>query len=100
MREKIKTYLGFARRAGKLTLGVAAVGTLKRDVFLLIADESASPNTKKEIERLRKKFGCPFVETSRLEELADKAEVKLVAVREEHLAAAAAAEFAKSSSEE
>lgn len=100
MSDPIKTYLGFAKRAGKLTLGVNAVGAERGKVYLLIADVSASPNTKKEIERIRKKLGCPFAETADLETLTDKAEVKLAAVREEHLAAAIVAELAKRRSEE
>ncbi|MDE5547725.1 MAG: hypothetical protein K2J30_01830 [Clostridia bacterium] len=83
---KLASYLGLARRAGKLTLGVNAVAACKGDVFLLVADEAASDNTKKEIEKLKRRLGCPIVWTERLEALTGKAECKLTAVRERNLA--------------
>ncbi|MDE7296029.1 MAG: hypothetical protein K2N84_02060 [Clostridia bacterium] len=83
---KLASYLGLARRAGKLTLGVNAVAACKGDVFVLVADEAASDNTKKEIEKLKRRHGCPVVWTERLETLTGKAECKLTAVREKNLA--------------
>ena len=83
---KLASYLGLARRAGKLTLGVNAVAACKGDVFVLVADEAASDNTKKEIEKLKRRHGCPVVWTQRLETLTGKAECKLTAVREKNLA--------------
>ena len=88
----IKTYLGFARRAGKLTLGVNAVSTLKGGVYLLVADDSASENTKKEIEKLVKKLSVPIVWTIGLDTLVGKEFCKLAAVCEPHLAEAILAE--------
>ena len=85
---KLQTYLGFARRAGKLTLGVNALSTLKGGVYLLVADTSASENTKKEIEKLAKRFSVPVVWTEDLETLTGKECCKLAALREEHLAIA------------
>lgn len=83
---KLASYLGLARRAGKLTLGVNAVAACKGDVFVLVADEAASDNTKKQIEKLKRRFSCPVVWTERLESLTGKAECKLTAVRERNLA--------------
>lgn len=88
MSQKIKTYLGFARRAGKLALGVNAVKAAKGGVYLLVADRAAYPNTKKEILSLQKRFSCPLAEVENLEELTGKPLCKLAAVREEHLARA------------
>lgn len=85
---KLKTYLGFARRAGKLTLGVNAASTLKGGVYLLVADISASENTKKDIEKLAKRFSVPVLWTEDLETLAGKEFCKIAALREEHLAEA------------
>lgn len=85
---KIRTYLGFARRAGKLALGVNAAKCVRGRVYLLVADSSASPNTKKEIESLKKRFSCPLLEVDNLEELTSKPLCKLAAMREEHLAQA------------
>lgn len=87
---KLASYLGLARRAGKLTLGVNAVAACKDDVYVLVADKAASDNTKKEIGKLGKRFGCSVVWTENLETLTGKAECKLTAVREKNLAAAIA----------
>lgn len=87
-RSKTASYLGFARRAGKLTLGVQAAETLKRGVYLLVADESVASNNRKVIEKLKERFSCPLIYVSGLEEMTGKANCKLAAVREEHLAAA------------
>lgn len=88
MRSKIETYLGFARRAGKLTLGVQAAGTVRRDAYLLVADESVAANNRKEIEKLQKKFGCPLVYVRNLEDMTGKANCKLALVRDKSLAEA------------
>ena len=85
---KIASYLGFARRAGKLALGVNGIGTLRGGVYLLVADPAASENTKKEIEKLAKKFACPVVWLPDLEEYTGKECCKLAAVRDMNLAAA------------
>lgn len=87
-RSKTASYLGFARRAGKLTLGVQAAASVKRDAFLLVADETVAKNNRKEIGKLQKRFGCPLVFVSGLEEMTGKAACKLAVVRDENLAAA------------
>lgn len=84
---KVASYLGLARRAGKLTLGVQAAASAK-DVFLLVADETVAENNRKEIGKLGKRFSCPIVYIAGLEDITGKANCKLAAVREEHLAAA------------
>ncbi len=84
---KIAAYLGFARRAGKITFGVQAAATVKRDVFLLVADDSVAPGSRKEIEKLQKRFSCPLLFLPDLEGLTGKSS-KLAAVRDEHLAKA------------
>jgi ribosomal protein L7Ae-like RNA K-turn-binding protein len=89
---KTAAYLGFARRAGKLTLGVNAVSMLRGGVYLLIADSSASENTKKEIEKLTRKLSAPLVWTERLDLLTGKEFCKLAALRERNLAEAILAE--------
>lgn len=86
--DKMKAYLGFALRARKLVLGVNAVKVTRGRVDLLIADKGASPNTKKEIESLKKRFSCPLVWVEDLEDLTGKAHCKLAAMKEEHLAKA------------
>lgn len=87
-RSKTASYLGFARRAGKLTLGVQAAATLKRGVYLLAADEDVAKNSRKEIEKLQKRLGCPLVYVGELGEMCGKAGCKLAAVRDEQFAGA------------
>lgn len=88
MASKMGTYLGFCKRAGKLTLGVNAAMAARGRVYLLVADRSASQNTQKEIQKLAARFACPVVWTEGLAELVHKEACKVAAVREEHLAAA------------
>ena len=84
-RSKIESYLGFARRAGKLTLGVHAASTL-RHADLLVADESVAPNNRKEIEKLHEKLACRLIYVQNLETIVNKAQCKLAAVRDKNLA--------------
>ncbi len=86
-RSKTASYLGFARRAGKLTLGVQAAASVKK-VYLLVADRSVGANNRKEIEKLQKKFGCPLLFLEDVGEMAGRAGCKLAAVRDEGLALA------------
>lgn len=92
---KIKTYLGFALRARKLVLGVNAAKAIRGNVYLLVADRTASPNARKEIESLKKRFSCPLIEVDDLEGITGKECCKLAAVREENLARAALAAAGK-----
>lgn len=87
-RSKTASYLGFARRAGKLTLGVNAAATLKRGVYLLVADESVAKNSRKEIEKCQTRFGCPLIFIDGLGTIVGKESCKLAAVRDEELAKA------------
>lgn len=87
-RSKTASYLGFARRAGKLTLGVNAAATLKKGVYLLVADETVAKNSRKEIEKLRTKFSCPLIYIADLGMLVGKEGCKLAVVRDAELAKA------------
>ena len=88
MQNKLGTYLNFCKRAGKLTLGVNAAKAARGRAYLLVADAAASDNTKKEIEKLSKKFACPVIWVNDLASLVHKEACKLALVAEEHLAAA------------
>lgn len=88
LESKISAYLGFARRAGKLTLGVQAAESLRGGVYLLVADEGVAPNNRKAIEGIQRRLSCPLIFTEHLEELTGKPFCKLAAVRDEHLARA------------
>ena len=95
---KAASYLGFARRAGKLTLGVNAVETI-RSCHLLVADESISPGSRKKIEKLREKLGCPLVYCDGLGDMVGRPGCKLAAMRDENLAKATEAAIGKESEE-
>lgn len=86
VRSKTETYLGFCLRAGKITLGVNAVSTVKKGVYLLLADETVAKNSKKEILKLKEIFHCPLLLTARLETLVKKENCKLAAIRDRSLA--------------
>lgn len=88
MQSKLGTYLNFCKRAGKLTLGVNAAKAARGRAYLLVADAAASDNTKKEIEKLSKKFACPVIWVNDLASFVHKEACKLALVAEEHLAAA------------
>lgn len=87
-KSKTETYLGFAKRAGRLTLGVNAVACVKRDVYLLVADKGVAKNSWKEILKFKRKFGCPLVMAEGLEALVGKEHCVLAAVRDKSLAEA------------
>lgn len=87
MQSKAASYLGLARRAGKLTLGINALETVKQ-CFLIVADPAASENSKKQIQKQQKRLMCPLVFLEGLGEAAGKPGCMAAAVREEHLAAA------------
>lgn len=86
--EKIEAYLGFARRAGKLTLGVNAIATLKRGVHLLLLDESTAQNSRKEMIKYGARFACPLLQARDLGALVKKQGCKAAAVRDISLAKA------------
>ncbi len=87
MRSKTESYLGFCKRAGKLTLGINGTAAQKK-VCLLVADEGASENSKKEIQKLKARFSCPLIFVEDLGGMVGKEGCRLAAVRDKGLAAA------------
>ncbi len=87
-RQKIESYLGFCKRAGKLTLGVNAVGTLKKGVYLLLIDAGTAHNSRKEMIGYKVKFSCPLYEAENLGAHVGKDGCKAAAVRDKSLAKA------------
>ena len=87
---KIYTYVGFARRAGKFKAGLNAIKTVKKGVELLLLCHSASPNAIKEAEKLSERFFCPLyvAKTFTIEDMMDKENCKLVAILDAELAKA------------
>ena len=85
---KIESYIGFALRAGKVTLGVNAIQTVKRGVYCLLLDMSTAKNSRKEIEKTRVRFACPLVEVENLGALVNKEGCKAAAIKDISLAGA------------
>ena len=89
-KSKIETYLGFCVRARKIAFGADGIETLKKGVFLIVCDQSISPNTFKTIEKAREKFSCPLLITplGTLGALLHKPAVKAAAIKDKNLALA------------
>ena len=86
---KAQTFIGFAIRARKCKIGTNAVATLKK-ANLVIVCHTAADNTKKEADKLAKKFKCPIIETVgvRLEEITHKENAKVMAIADRELSLA------------
>ncbi len=87
--DKAQTFIGFAMRTGRFKIGVNAAQTLKK-AYLVIVCSSASENTKKESEKLAKRFCSPLLETVgvTLERLTHRENAKVMAVSDRALAKA------------
>ena len=89
-KSKIGTYLGFCIRARKIAFGVDDAEKQRKGVFLLIADETLSPNSFKTILKTKERLLCPLVISSsgKLAECTNRPAVKAVAIKDENLASA------------
>lgn len=85
---KIESYLGFALRAGKLTLGLNAAEMVKKGVYCLLLDEGAAKNSQKEARKLRVRFDCPLIIVKDLSALVKREGCKVAAVKDSSLAGA------------
>lgn len=86
---KAQTYIGFAMRTGKFRIGTNAAATLKK-AELVIVCKSASDNTKKEADKLARKFHCPILETKEitLDEFTHRENAKVMAIADKSLSLA------------
>ena len=85
---KIETYLGFALRAGKATMGLNSIETLKKGVYCMLLDEDAQKNSQKQARKLKERLSCPLVIIKGLGTLLKREGCKVVAVRDPSLAEA------------
>ena len=76
-------------RAGKFKIGVNAICTLKRAELIIVCN-TASDNTKKQAEKLARRFNAPLIESVKyaLSELTYRENVKVMAVTDKALAKA------------
>ncbi len=87
MADKLRTYIGFAIKAGKVRTGVNAIGTLKGRIPLLILCSTASENTVKDAVKLSKKHSAAIVVSNDLvADLFNKENCKLAAILDQSLA--------------
>ena len=84
---KVKSYIGFCKRARKIKLGSSAVGTLKSGVYLLLLDSQAAKNSLRYALKYKKKFNCPLLVCGdNFEELVGKKNCRLAAIQDKNLA--------------
>ena len=87
VQNKVYSYIGFCKRARKITLGSSAVGTLKGGVYLLILDKNAAKNSLRYALKYKRKFNCPLLVCGdNFEELVGKQNCRLAAIRDKNLA--------------
>lgn len=87
-RNKLKTYIGFAKKAGKIVYGVDQIVKIRRR-YLILTDPALSANSQKKIAKHASETGSTILTADDLAELFGE-NVKAVAVKEEHLAEAIA----------
>lgn len=86
---KVNSYIGFCIKAGKITLGSSAIGTLKGGVYLLISDGKSAKNSIRYALKYKNKFKCPLlICKNNFEEIVNKPLCRLAAIRDENLAEA------------
>ena len=86
---KLQTYVCFCLKARKIVLGSNTIGTLKKNVYLLILDGKAANNSLRYALKFKNKFGCPLLVCKEgFEELVNKPLCRLAAVTDKNLAEA------------
>lgn len=84
---KVHSYIGFCKKARKITLGSSAVGTLKGGVYLLLLDKNAAKNSIRYALKFKRKFNCPLLVCGDdFEELVGKSDCRLAAIQDKNLA--------------
>lgn len=88
MNNKIKTYLGFCLKSGKLKIGLNNLEELKKKVFLIIVNEKLGENSFKKIIKHADKFSCKILLTREdLSEYVNK-DCMVIAIQDKNLASA------------
>ncbi|MBQ9118370.1 MAG: hypothetical protein IJY11_04130 [Clostridia bacterium] len=90
MIEKIRAYLGFCLRAGKIIFGVDDIETHRKKIHLLLVDEKLAENSKKRLHKANERFLSPLflLDEGLLGELLLRPQVKAVAIKDYNLAKA------------
>ena len=93
--KKIESYLGFALRAGKVTLGLNSIETLKKGVYCMLLDGDAQKNSQKQARKEATRLTCPLVIVKGLGALLKREGIKVIAVKDFSLAGAILSEAEK-----
>lgn len=87
MRDKIRSYLGFAQKARKVVLGYDNISAKKRKYNLILVCETASDRLKKNIS-IYADEKIPYFIVENLEDLTNRKGCKAIAICEPNLASA------------
>ena len=87
VQSKVRSYIGFCFKSGKITLGSSAIGILKGGVYLLILDGKAAKNSLRYALKYKNRFNCPLlICNDNFEHLVGKPLCRLAAIRDRNLA--------------
>lgn len=87
--DKVKTYIGFCRKMGKVSFGAAAYSDIKsKKAKLILIDENAADNTKEKFKAVSVAVGIPLLELPKgmLEDAAGKPGARTAVIKDNNLA--------------
>lgn len=88
--EKLKAYLGFSVRSGKILLGADDIFAARRGVHLILADADLGKTAMKRLKAAAENSGAPmYLYSGKLGELLYKPAAKAAALKDKNLARAA-----------
>ena len=90
MIEKIRAYLGFCLRAGKILFGADDLEVYRKKIHLILVDESLAENSLKRVHKANETFHAPVLtfQSGLLGELLHRPAVKVASIKDFNLAKA------------
>lgn len=85
MNSKTETYIGFAIKKGSVVFGVDAIVRYRKKVYLLLATETLSQNSLKDMQSAAQKIGCKLLQIHDYD-LLKKRNCKALAICDKQLA--------------
>ncbi len=87
--KKIISYLGFAKKSNSCITGQTALKKNKKQLYLVLTDNTASDNLKNLAKNLAVRHSCKYIvcETN-LEELINQENIKILGLTDENLSRA------------
>ncbi len=86
--QKIISYIGFANRSKQLLIGQSTIKSYKKEIYLILLDESASENLVSLAANSANKHNCELIKVKNLSVLTNILDVKIVALTNESLSKA------------